>query len=80
MRTITTKKFEKLSAWLNTFPQIGPVKDMFKNRNDSKEDINHSSAQIRNIEKNALEGYISPNKAKNEISKLITLINELNIK
>lgn len=39
MRIITTKKFEKLSAWLNTFPQIDPVKDMFQNRNDSKEDI-----------------------------------------
>ncbi len=39
MRIITTKKFEKLSAWLNTFPQIDSVKDMFKNRNDSKEDI-----------------------------------------
>jgi len=39
MRIITTKKFEKLSAWLNTFPQIELVRDMFQNRNDSKEDI-----------------------------------------
>ena len=39
MKIIITKKFEKLSTHLNTFPQIEPVRDMFKNRNDSKEEI-----------------------------------------
>ena len=39
MKIIITKKFEKLSEHLNTFPQIDPVGDMFKNRNDSKEEI-----------------------------------------
>ncbi len=39
MRIIKTRKFEKLSAWLNTHPPIEPVRDMFKNRNDSEEEI-----------------------------------------
>ncbi len=39
MKTIKTRKFEKLSAWLNTHPPIEPVRDMFKNRNDSEEEI-----------------------------------------
>ncbi len=39
MKIIKTRKFEKLSAWLNTHPPIEPVRDMFKNRNDSEEEI-----------------------------------------
>ena len=39
MKTIKTINFEKLSAWLNTHPPIEPVRDMFKNRNDSEEEI-----------------------------------------
>ncbi|MFA5953125.1 MAG: hypothetical protein WC812_00875 [Candidatus Pacearchaeota archaeon] len=47
---------------------------------DSQQDIDYSSSQIRNIAKDALNEKLSPNSAKEEISKLIKIIKDLNKK
>ena len=47
---------------------------------ESEEEIHYSASAIRNLAKDALDGAISPNEAKKEISNLLNIIKELNKK